>query len=387
MLNYVFNPVLLRRARIAVLYFGSLMAAGLLSSWLTGTGLQVVADPPDIAAIIVPTAGASGAVENCGGPPATPCPDASADETSREAYEAQRTATVAPTPVAVPVPTQEPVVIDITITLPVTPEPTPPPQRDTLDKHTDAGMTAYYPDGGIAYQSTVTQAEVRENGTPRDPAPMTVSVSVPDYEAARIAVAAAALCNPIATPSVCKELAIVADLIVESVLGQAAVPTPEAVAPVVSQGANGGSGISGNPLAKAWMDDCREDVTCRARWSEYGSAISRAATRWDVPATLLLGVAWQEGRFHPGAVGDDGKALGMFQLNTNWHPLPQYGIDFLPFDFEWASNYAARWLADLAADRDGDWCAAIDAYQGRQRSDPLNYADEIWTCSAVPPAG
>lgn len=375
--------------RFLMIFMAAWLASALSLCLLGETSVRTVSDI-EIPGIIT-NVGASGAeVDECGAPPATPCPDASADETGREAYEAGRTPT--PTPTPTPSPTATPTPTPVPTQTP-TPEADRTPtlaagERQTLDKKTDGTMKAWFPDGRIAFESTIDQEEESEGGLP---APKIVSV--PDYEAARIAVAAAAACDPIATPSVCKQLALVADRIVASVLaGQALAPPPatperatetQSAAPAQS---TGGNHEVTNTLLKSWMQDCRYDEDCQARWTDYGSAVARSAAQWNVPAILLLGVAYHESRFHPGAVGDDGRALGMFQLNTDYHPLYEYGIDFLPYDFEWSSNYAARWLADLAADRDGDWCAAVDAYQGRQRSDPLNYADEIWTCSG-PPAG
>ena len=145
--------------------------------------------------------------------------------------------------------------------------------------------------------------------------------------------------------------------------------------------------VGGGDIWESWMGVCRADPGCRERWTEHGAAIARAATAHDVPTTLLIGVAYHESSLDPTVQGDDGHAHGMFQLNARWHPLPEYGSAFKPYNVGWAATYAARWLHDLAQTRGGDWCAAIDAYQGKARSHPHSYAEEIWSCDSTHPLG
>ena len=43
----------------------------------------------------------------------------------------------------------------------------------------------------------------------------------------------------------------------------------------------------------------------------------------------MLAIAWCESRYRPGAIGDGGNSLGLYQLWTGWAPAAGYGPDEL----------------------------------------------------------
>ena len=232
---------------------------------------------------MVPPAGASGAIEEkCGAPPLKPCPDASAEETSRETYEDERTT---PTPTPTPTPTASPTPAPTPEPTPTpTPEPTQPPDRNTAESITDHHLTAYFPSGRIAFEQTTEQETVTESGAPAMAPPQ----PTPNYEAIKIALNAAADCDPIAMPSVCKGLARVARDIATNLLptggglprvvpASASPPRPAATrAPSTSPAVAAGD-------FQSWMTDCGSYEPCRTRWNQHLPVLSEAAEANGVP--------------------------------------------------------------------------------------------------------
>jgi hypothetical protein len=70
--------------------------------------------------------------------------------------------------------------------------------------------------------------------------------------------------------------------------------------------------------APAWADSYESTAAAIAATCE-GQSLDRGSQDWC--AAVLVDLAWHESRLNPGALGDGGKAHGLFQVHTSEHGM------------------------------------------------------------------
>jgi soluble lytic murein transglycosylase-like protein len=85
--------------------------------------------------------------------------------------------------------------------------------------------------------------------------------------------------------------------------------------------------------------------------------IAEASQRFALPAPLMQAVAWQESRYHQGAVSNKG-AIGVMQLMPG--TARQLGVD--PYDLRQNIHGGAAYLSQMLARYRGDTSLALAAY-------------------------
>ena len=120
-------------------------------------------------------------------------------------------------------------------------------------------------------------------------------------------------------------------------------------------------------------------VTTTGSRAEIERLLRAAAQRHQIPADLLLAVAWQESRWDPNARSfDGGHGKGIMQIDDRFHDFAH-----TPQVFDAAANieYGARFLREKY-DQEGNWKDALERYNGGSDYPPIVLAhmqNRPWT--------
>jgi len=110
---------------------------------------------------------------------------------------------------------------------------------------------------------------------------------------------------------------------------------------------------------------------------QIGTMLDDAAKKYGIPPDILKGIAWQESKWNPKAVGDGGQSHGMMQIYKTAHP--DYDIARGQRDPSYNIEYGAKFLSGLHK-KTGNWNTAVARYNGagpaaqRYSQSVMNYA-------------
>ena len=106
--------------------------------------------------------------------------------------------------------------------------------------------------------------------------------------------------------------------------------------------------------------------------------IEQAEARGIDPA-IVFAMAWQESRYNPDAIGDNGNSLGLLQIQPRWHSGRMDKLDcpdlFDPFQ---NVTVGVDYLAENLRRYDGDIAKALTAYnKGHYAGEITGYAKSV----------
>lgn len=81
---------------------------------------------------------------------------------------------------------------------------------------------------------------------------------------------------------------------------------------------------------------------------EYIAHVCTVCREYTLDPAVLFGIMWQESRFTPDAIGDNGQSFGILQIKRKWHEERIQRLGVTDLTDEWQEIYVAcDYLAEI----------------------------------------
>lgn len=97
---------------------------------------------------------------------------------------------------------------------------------------------------------------------------------------------------------------------------------------------------------------------------EYAAYVVEVCEGYGLDPAVVFGVMQQESGFRTAAVGDNGKALGIMQVQPRWHADRMARLGVTDLLDEWQAVWVGcDYLAELLEEHGGDYRTALTVYR------------------------